>query len=277
MDRSPRPRPPVSAATLRDPAHPLHRWRNNRPPLWTAAEDQLLRATHGILPLAALAARLPTRSPGAIGVRARKLGLRAYRPDRASGTPAAFPASRVARMLGVNDYTVRRWIASGILPCHRTPFRAGRRPISRIDIEDLTGFLDRYRHLYDPERIVDPSWRRWVRALPPARERWHTPKEVARLLGRSHHTVRSLIRAGDLAAQQICGHYWIGERALRAHAPVVPDGKPTPEAVKERRARTLAAREGAARPYGRRHVTGPIEAAPSFLERGQRPGTPRSG
>lgn len=260
-------------AAARDPAHPLHRWRNNNPPLWTGEEDRTLQVAYGVLPPDDLAARLPGRSRNAIKARARKLGLRAYLPNPKARQHVAYSVSRIGKMLGVNDYTVRRWVAAGVLPCYRAAIRAGRHRVSRVDSEELATFLDRYRHLYDAALIVDPSWRRLVAALPPARERWYTPKEAGRLLGRTHHTVRGLIRSGDLAAQQICGRYWVSETAMRAYVPVVPDGRPTREAIRERRRPTLAGREGAARPYGRRHVTGPLDPPPPLPVRTRPSGT----
>jgi hypothetical protein len=229
-------------------------------PRWTAEDLALLDSGYGILPIAELARKLG-RTIVAVQTQARKRRLAAN----------LIELHTLTRLLGVCDYTIRRWVKAGVLKAHRS--RATARETHRVRVRrgDLYDFLRDYRFLYDAPLIADPELRRYVAQLPPERERWQTPKEAQRALVRrgiacSDFTVRNWLRKGDLAGVLICGRYWISDTALRAFTrPVTPSLKgrkraglagqsPEREALRRRNKA-----ETGALPVGRRHVTGPTE------------------
>lgn len=223
-------------------------------PRWSDDEIATLRACHGALSPAEVARRLPGRSPIGIVQKARMLRLAGDRPR----------LHQVARMMGVNDYTARRWVDAGVLPASRHQASIADWHHIRIRRGDLLDFLRDYRFLYDAPPIADPGLRAYVAALPPSRERWHTPKEAATFLRVPAATVRKWLRKGDLPGLLVGGRYWVGESALRAvRPPETPSLRgrrrgqfkgqtPEREAL---RARNAAATFAVARPYGERHST----------------------
>lgn len=233
---------------------------NRRYPRWGAEELALLDQAYGVLPIAELAERLGRPSHGIV-IQARKRGL----------MRGLIELHTLGRMLGVNDYTIRRWIKAGVLRAHRSHATASDRHRVRIRPGDLRDFLRDYRFLYDAPLIVDPALRRYVGALPPQRERWHTPKEAVAVLrsrgiAAEHFTVRRWLRKGDLVGVLIGGRYWLAESVLRAFVPpAVPSLKGVPRAAfgtlntdrNKRRGQNKARTGGEA--YRRRHASGPTE------------------
>lgn len=225
-------------------------------PRWSADDLALLESGYGVLPIAELARRLG-RTERAVQQLARKRRLAAD----------LLPFHAVARMLGVNEYTVRRWIKAGVLHAVNHAATPSKTHYTRVQRGALLDFLRDYRFLYDIPLITDPALRRYVAALPPARERWHTPKEAEQALRRrgiacADFTVRRWLRQGDLAGVLICGRYWISDGAIRRFSrPVTPSKRgrsraqfagQTPE--REALRATNKARSGAL-PVGKRHVT----------------------
>jgi len=137
------------------------------------------------VPVDEVAARLG-RSRPAILARARALGLHWYqpRPDQSS---LGHTLGDVARLLGVNSGTVRRWVTAGWLPAARREVRLGRHALWLVWDDDLARFLSACRPVYEFARIRDPYWRAFVAALPPERDPWLTPCEAAPLLGCTAH------------------------------------------------------------------------------------------
>ena len=229
-------------------------------PRWTVDDLALLESGYGILPIADLARKLG-RTIGAVQGQAQQRRLAAN----------LIELHALTRMLGVCDYTIRRWVKAGVLKAQWARATAGATHRVRIRRGDLYDFLRDYRFLYDAPLIADAELRRYVAQLPPERERWHTPKEAQQVLARrgiacTDFTIRNWLRKGDLACVLICGRYWIGESALRSFAPpATPSLKgrkrtefagQTPERVALRR-RNKA--QSGALPVGARHVTGPTE------------------
>lgn len=155
--------------------------------------------------------------------RARVLGLGWYRTH--PGQPhLGHTLTDVARMLGTNGWTVRRWIEEGWLVAHRREVRLGRHPLWLIYADDLERFLRECRPVYEPARIRDPTWRAFVRGLPPERDPWLAPCEAAPLLRRTAHGVRKLIATKRLEARRWGGRYYIRRSALgRTQSPTKPD------------------------------------------------------
>ena len=60
---------------------------------------------------------------------------------------------QIAKMEGVNDETVRRWIATGALPAYQYP-GSGKEPIIRVDAADLERFRAHHRKPVIVERKV---------------------------------------------------------------------------------------------------------------------------
>ncbi len=164
------------------------------------------------MPVDEVAARLG-RSRPAILARARALGLHWYqpRPDQSS---LGHTLGDVARLLGVNSGTVRRWVTAGWLPAARREVRLGRHALWLVWDDDLARFLSACRPVYEFARIRDPYWRAFVAALPPERDPWLTPCEAAPLLGCTAHGVRRLIATGRLAARRWGGRYYLRRSVL---------------------------------------------------------------
>lgn len=201
----------TSPAMRGEPAPPSRHRRR-----WTAREERILRASVGIVPAAELAERLG-RTVTAIRAHAHALCLFWYRP--APGRPhPGYTLSDVARLLGVDPWTVRRWIRAGWLPAAQREVRLGRHPLWLIGADDLERFLRECRPVYAPARIRDPAWRA-VAALPPERDPWLTPCEAARLAGCTAHHLRRLIAAGRLPARRWGGRYYLRRSALATLGP----------------------------------------------------------
>jgi hypothetical protein len=77
--------------------------------------------------------------------------------------------AEAARQLGVSAWTVRRYIADGLLPVVEFPSTSHRGERNRrvlISIEDLKGFRDRYRTAQPvpDEKLSDAALKRWAGA-----------------------------------------------------------------------------------------------------------------
>lgn len=180
---------------------------------WPAEHLALLDRAFGVVPTPELAARLG-RTVAAVEIMARSRRLH----DR------AVTRKVLARQLGVTEPTIDGWIASGALIAHQPDSGRGTRRQTRVRPGALRDFLRDRRHLYDPAAIVDPALRRFVAALPPARERWYMPKEAATFLRRRGiaapaSTVSQWIRRGDLAVVRVGRRWRIAESTLRAFTP----------------------------------------------------------
>jgi len=225
-------------------------------PRWSDDEVHTLVACYGTLSPKQIARKLPGRSAIAVAQKARVLGL-------AGDHPTLF---EVAKMMGVCDYTVRRWVDAGLLRASRHRASIARTHHIRIRRADLLDFLGDYRFLYEALLIADAGLRTYVRGLPPARERWYTPKEAAGVLGVKDFLVRRWLRKGDLRGLLVGGRYWVKGSDLRAFCPPETPSlrgrkraefagqSPERVALRERNASATFA---VARPYRARHSTGP--------------------
>ena len=180
---------------------------------WTAGETRYLHATVGLLSPEEIAREL-RRTPVAVRLRAKRLGL--HWVQQRPGTPVrhGYPASEVARLLGVRDAkTVVGWITAGYLDGHRSGVCVGRHRVWRVYPEAIERFLATYRWLYQPGRIVDTGWRAFVAALPP--EEYVGVAEAARRLCYEPGSVNALIARGDLEAYKWGANWRIPLSALR--------------------------------------------------------------
>lgn len=105
----------------------------------------------------------------------------------------------------------------GWLLATRRPVRYGSHRIWRIETRDLEDFLREYRWLYDPTRIVDGGWARFVAGLPSAK--WVGTDEAARLLPYTPGSIAQLCRKGDLAGEHWGSAWRIPMSAIRAFVP----------------------------------------------------------
>ena len=210
---------------------------------WTAGETRYLHATVGLLSPEEIAREL-RRTPVAVRLRAKRLGLHWVQP--LPGTPVrhGYPASEVARMLGVRDAKmVVGWITAGYLDGHRSGVRVGRHRVWRVYPEAIERFLRTYRWLYDARRVTDPACRALVRALPP--EGYVGTAEAARLLCYQPASVVKLIARGDLAADKHGASWRIPMSAIarfRRPADLPHPGRRVPDDLRAHRERTLARR-----------------------------------
>ena len=157
---------------------------------WTPEDDEILAAWWGVWPDAAVAARLG-RTVNACKIRAtRRLGL--ARKDQ------FYTARQVAKILGVDDHRVSRWIAEGVLCGHQSVVSAGSTRMWAIDEPALVAFLRAYPWRYDRTRIEPGSyWRRIADAAYDRDPLLSVPEAAARL-GVCEETVRRHLRNGWL-------------------------------------------------------------------------------
>lgn len=114
---------------------------------WTEEEEEFLEANLSHLAVLTLARRL-RRSPTAIAVKAKRLGLRKR--------DGAYTARAVAQGFGVDDHAVVRWIDAGMLKARR---RNSGRPRDMYFISDraVKDFVRGYPLAFDL-RKVDQLW-----------------------------------------------------------------------------------------------------------------------
>lgn len=213
--------------------------------IWSRADDQYLRDTVGMKPIAEICEALK-RTPVAVRIRAKRLGLRWVKGSKRQ--PAqGLTARAVAQMLGVRcQKTVVRWIADGYMVGEKRPVRYGTSAVWRIWPEAVERFLREYRWLYNPERIVDPGWRRVVASLPLAR--YVGVAEAAHRLCYTISGVNQLIRKGDLPAEKHGPNWKIAEKDIAAFVPPplawghMKDAR-VGEGVRARRTAILASRK----------------------------------
>jgi hypothetical protein len=136
------------------------------------------------------------------------------------------------------------WVAEGWLHATRRPVRYGKHRVWRIERADLEDFLREYRWLYDPARIVDGGWARFVAGLPSAT--WVGTAEAARLLPYTPGSIAQLCRKGDLAGEHWGSAWRIPVAAIRAFVPpqIGHQGRgPVADELARRRDATKAARK----------------------------------
>jgi hypothetical protein len=178
-----------------DMSRPLDRHRKH----WTDAErarlEDLLDA--GVR-LTTIAAQMG-RTVDAIEAERLRAGFDA--PTRVHLTVHA-----LAQALGVDDLTVRRWVAAGYL----RPRRAGRGRVRVVDREDVLDLLadERFWQEVDPRCIVDPTLRAWAMDVR-GDVRFFTPCEAARRLALTPSAVYWRIRRGFLRAVRRVDGAWM--------------------------------------------------------------------
>lgn len=175
-----------------DPATGLRRHAR-----WTAAEQQLLRAQAGQLPVSALAELVTTRcgvairTAHAVSCQLKQLGL--------SQTVTAQLSLRAASaLLGVEERAVaRRWLERGLLHATRGvgATRGGPYTITR---DALATFIRTYPWEVDWRRMAPDDPLTVLARAETAREAWLTRAEAARYLGCSVWTVSGYLRDGKL-------------------------------------------------------------------------------
>jgi len=184
---------------------------------WTEEDLATLRSLVGRRSVEAIAATLG-RTPTAVRVRLKRLGLRQVKRAGRTVPGLGYTAREVAALLGVRcSKTVGRWIRAGWLVATQRPIRYGAHLIWRVEASDLEDFLRDYRWLYDPARIVDRGWAAFVAALPGAG--YVGTAEAARLLPYTRGGIVQLIARGDLAAERWGSGWRIPVAAIRAFTP----------------------------------------------------------
>lgn len=183
---------------------------------WSAAEIALLEDTAGWRSPEAIAAQLG-RTPTAVRLKAKKLGVRWTRQGKEALPGHGLTARAVARALGVQDKAVTWWLDRGYLAGTRRAVGMGPHKMWRVQPAAIEAFLRDYRWLYDPARIVDRGWRAFVAALPVAA--YVGTIEAARLLCYQPGSIPALIRRGDLAGEKWGANWRIPLRAIHAFVP----------------------------------------------------------
>lgn len=179
---------------------------------WSSAELEMLRTGYELGESNAQIARRLERSPVAVKVKAKRLGLRTV--NRRTVT-----AREIANLLGLGcAKTVARWIAADGLEALNGGTRA--KPIWRVRWDDLLSFLrrrDRWM-AWDPARITDPALRAWAAELRSGPGRWLTPGEVARRCHVDRNVPNAWIARGELPATRY-GNWWIWSEDLDGWTP----------------------------------------------------------
>ena len=212
---------------------------------WTAGENATLRRLVGQVNAASIGARLG-RSAGAVHGRCRRLGLRWYESSPGEGRPG-YLVTDLAGMLGISRDVVLGWIGRGLLDAQPSQLRVGGgRTVWRIGPEAVEDFLQEHRDRYDPTRIKDQLWMRYVAGLPRARPRdWVTTSVAAKLLHHKPRGIRKLIERGDLPARWRAGAWQIPLVAIREFRPPPLSNGTISSSLRERRAAIRAATESA--------------------------------
>lgn len=174
-------------------------WTGER--IWAVMGD----VDHG-LDDAEIAARLGVTAEAVRVVRVRN-GIRCVRSHYLS-------ARDVARLLGVDDHAVSRWIRHGWLRAKRGKAPGGWKAQWYILRRSVDQFLndERYWHVWKPERITDPDLRRRMLALR-GDVRFLTVGEVADRMFVVTSTVNGWINKGYLPARKY-GNWWVDSRDL---------------------------------------------------------------
>lgn len=192
---------------------------------WSPDELQVLRDWIGLISYEELAERLlrtgagRERTPKAMKQKAYDLGL--------SVRKRHYTLSSLEPLFGINDRTVRQWIANGYL--REQPWNGQRGSPRQIARAELERFIRTYPWLLDPSRITE----RRLQALAQIQDQYLTVKEVARALHISDSYVFDLIRDGILPAQRYTARQWV------VRAKDIPDAR---ERLEQRRSSAIMRR-----------------------------------
>lgn len=162
-------------------------------PPWTAEEDEYLADHWGLLPDATVARKL--------GRTVAACKIRATRRHSLARSQQFYTARTVARLFGVDDHVVKRWIRAGVLKARPSHVRAGGGGVMwRIDDLDLQAFVKRYPYHYDRQRIERGTWWRNLADRVWAQDPYLTLPEAAAQLGIHRHTLTRWCWEGRIAA-----------------------------------------------------------------------------
>lgn len=156
---------------------------------WTAEDDANLRELWGWEPPAVVAKRLGRRLTQVRG-HAHDIGLR-------GGWKGRYSAFAVARIFGVDQTTIKRWLLSGFIKGTK-----GAGPLTRWDIrhEAVEAFIRAYPCIYDRRWITDPYWRELADKVAPDVV---TVLQASVILGIGRRVVHELLATGQLLGTRI--------------------------------------------------------------------------
>lgn len=165
---------------------------------WSTEEDQFLRDNLGSMTDKEIGQVLG-RTEIAVHLRwERDLGL----PAR-SKAPNILTARTVARMLGVDEHKIPRWVKQGFIPGRQL---SGYRAICLIERADFQKWVMDPQHwmYFDWEKVQDAELKKRLKEAAKAwgDEWWKTPR-VAKHLGISVSDVQRYIKLGRIKAIQI--------------------------------------------------------------------------
>lgn len=173
---------------------------------WTPDEDQELRGRWNHDDPVQIA-RLMHRTLSGVRCRAAKLHLGRSGPG--------LTACKVAGIFGVDEHLVIYWIKAGWLKGKQTRRRFGRGYRWVITLQAVEDFITATPYHFD-WRAMDPEsvWREFARHET-ERQRWLTPRQVARRLGVHVGTIHQHLRKGWLPGAQMTGASWQGDWRVR--------------------------------------------------------------
>lgn len=117
-------------------------------------------------------------------------------------------ARGVARLMGVSDHVIGRWIRKGWLKA--SLFALPHAKVWRVEEDALNAFLENedYWHLWEPERMTDEGFRAWCEEMRTG-IRFINIIEVAGLLGYSRGSINRLIHSGHIKARKRGDREWM--------------------------------------------------------------------
>lgn len=172
---------------------------------WTEEQDEYLRENWGRVSEKTIA-RVVGRSVIACQIRAKR-GLNISRKMN------IYTARMVAKIFGVDDHTVIRWLREGHLKGKKSATRVGKNRAWDIDDESIERFIKKTPWLFDRKRIhrVDYSYWRDQADAAWTKNPCVTIEEAAERLGGLHvETIRRHVRRGWLQAYRV---HWLGNDA----------------------------------------------------------------